>query len=851
MQSSLDKLLNDTERGEKENFLSLDPVKKFSLSKQFWTRYDDIFTKNPPFSLLEIPQEDYSILRFDVDLYPVTKTKKRLYNHELVLFIIKQIHFLIEEASKECDKRILNPNNYICCLFEKEYWSEKDGFHLIFPNLFVNHDFQNSHFVKNLNSNTYKLSSDTSKISIDNICKKPWVIWGCRKHLNSELYNLTAVYDKSLTLLSLSGFLPSSFSINKKSSVVYGKSFSRPIFKKERLTGDVDRDYKLITEWGLLQKLSLSRCEEYDFWIEIGIILYNIGCGEERFLEMWKEFSSRCEDKYDPVVCERKWRTFSIRNVTIRSLFHYFKLDDPENFNKMVYNQNISKVYDSLFPSENISKKLRNQCIFENFHIAKIFHSKYCNDLVWAPKGKMGHWYQFNGHRWVMIYEEDLKGKINGELYEYILELLDQIILDKSADEDEKVNEYLDQNQKGLNRKLHNNNFVKQTLEASKSYFINHNFHRCLDANKYLIGCENGVLDLERNVFRYSVPDDFLGMSTGIYYQEPTETDKEELYTYLEDLFVEKELIDNVLEIIASLLVGSNDDKNIIIALGPTNAGKTQLVKLFEKTLGDYAVTFPKELVYQRSISSSSARPELARVEGKRMAFINELSKEESMNVATVKELSGNDKFFARALYHDGGEITPMFTMYLSCNEVPRIPQDDEALWGRLLIINFESTFVNNPPEERKLQLENRKFARISNLDEKFSRLAPVLLWVLFNKYIDNKKKYPKGIPKCPAIRNATQSFRESNNPVFKFICERITIDEKEGSFYKCTDLFTYYSIWYKSYFPEQKIRMNKDQFKEAFIKLSGKKIVKEKPDETSRKTEGWSHIVYGEKVDT
>lgn len=851
-------LLNEVSvEGREKNFLTLEPVPtKLSIdSKKFWDLYDKTFREEHRFSLLEIPQYDFSILRFDIDVYPSNGINSgRLYNNQIVTDIVKQIFFLIEEASKkECNKDINNPANSICCIFEKTEWSIKDGFHIVLPYLFARHDFQDAYFVTNLQKylKTYPIKSEKiSSIQVDKVSKKPWVVLGCRKKSKSDIYMLKIVYDRNLSLLSTSDFLPSSFSVNKTSTIVYGKTI-KPIFKKERLPSEIDADYKTIVEWGLLNKLSSFRSENYDSWIEIGIILYNIGCGEERFLDFWKDFSSKCPEKYKEETCEKKWRTFSARNVTIRSLFYFFKQDDPQSFDKMVYHQNINKVYQGLFPSERAREQLKNNYVFEDYHVAKIFHNKYCNDLVWAPsKGRQGFWYIFEGNKWKNIYEETLRGKINEELFAYINDLFDQIKIDESNEDDEKISKYLTTNQDLLNRKLNRVTFVKQTIEASKSFFINGNFNKYLDANKFLIGCENGVLDLERNIFRQSSPDDFVSMSTGIYYHEPTAKDIEELYDYLEDIFVDMELINNVLEIMASLLVGSNDDKNIIIALGPTNAGKTQLVKLFEKTLGDYAVTFPKELVYQRTISSSSAKPELARVEGKRIAFINELSKDERMNVATVKELSGNDKFYARNLYSDGGEIVPMFTMYLSCNEVPRIPQDDEALWGRLLIINFESVFLNNAPKERSIQLKERKFSRIPNLEEKFSRLAPTLLWLLFSKYTENKSKYPKGIPKCSAIRKATERFRESNNPVYKFILERITIDNKDGVFYKCTDLFTYYSSWYKSYFPDQKIRINKDQFKEAFCKHSGLSLVKEKPDERSRKTEGWANIVYGEKTD-
>jgi phage/plasmid primase, P4 family, C-terminal domain len=846
MLSSLESLIKENNCLGKENFLSLDPItKKFYLPKTVWKTIDSFYKNDDveSVSLLEIPQEEYSILRFDIDIYPTDSTKglKKLYNEDTIVDVVKRVHYLINSLQYE---NIGHANNFICCVFEKENWKIKDGFHLIFPHLFVKHEFQDGFFVRELQ----EYLKDKS-VSVDKVSKKPWVVLGFRKKTDSDLYKLTEVYDKNLTASPPSKFLPSSFSVNQKSIIVYGKTFRQPILKKERLPKDIKSDYDSIVQWGLLDKLSITRSENYDSWIEIGIALYNIGCGEESFLELWKEFSNKCPNKFDSSVCDKKWRSFRARNITIRSLFYYFKQDDPKSFDQMVYLQNINKVYQDLFPSDQIADQLKSNCVFENCHIAKIFYNKYCNDFIWAPsKGKGGSWYTFDGHKWILLPEEILREKINGEFSRYIDDLFDQIRLDKSTeDEDGKISKYLYLNQKKLDNKLNNINFIKNVIEASKSYFINQNFQKHLDANKFLIGCENGVLDFDREIFRYSSPDDFLSMSTGIYYEEPTDEEIHELNCYLEDLFVDQKLIDNVLEIIASSLIG-NDDKNIIVALGPTNAGKTGLVNLLEKTLGDYAVTFPKELVYQRAISSSSARPELARVEGKRIAFINELSKDERMNVATVKELSGKDKVYARRLYSEGNEIIPMFTLYLSCNEVPRIPQDDEALWGRLLIIGFESSFINEASENRAIQLKERKFPRISNLGEKFFKMAPTLLWVLFDTYINNKRNYSKGIPICKSISESTKSFRESNNPVFRFIQERITIDEQEGKFFKCGLLFDLYAVWYKSYFPDKKVRINKEQFKQSFIKHSGLPLVKEKIEDHTRKIEGWNHITFGDK---
>lgn len=872
--TALNKWRVDTQSGEFDLITIQSPITKYNVDRQqFWELYNAYYVASQletyPMScyLLESPRTEYSYLRFDIDFYPPKNQPPnhnvRLYTTRDILDAIKHINFLIDDlAGKECEQHIQSANNYICCVFEKDSWKAKDGVHIAYPNLFIRNEFQNSYFVSKLQIHFNKVAN--REISVDKVAMKPWVLLGSHKTQTDVRYQLRNAFNHALEPISIEPYnLPSVFSINNYSAIVYGKSRQLPvIMKRTRLMTDIEKDLKQIRDWNIMSYLSIDRCYAYDKWIEIGLTLYNIGCGDERFLHLWKEFSQRCPDKYDEKACEVKWATFETRNLTLGSLIYHFKADSPGQFNRHVNSRNLDDMYNRMFCFDINNEAIRPAMIktltstfhIEHRDIADIMFNKYNTDIVWSKlsnKRGDGMWYQFTGVRWMAVPEEFIDNLIYDKIAPYMASIMEDMEPEAQQQGATEIDTYMMKKKTMIDNKLRNGGFISGCLQAARPKFLRQNFK--LDSNKFLIGCENGVLDLERKVFRSASPDDYIGMSTGITYVEnPSKSDIDELHEYFSELFTDGDLRTNVIELLANMLVGSNDDKNVFIALGKANTGKSQLVLFLTQALGDYILTFPTDLVYQRSGASNSSgcRPELTRATGKRIGCVNELSKRQHMNVSTIKELSGNDRFYARDLFKGGQEHTPMFTLYMTCNDVPKIPEDDEAMWSRILIIPFSSQYSHAAPKDRAAQYATRTFPRVANLDAKFKRLAPTFLWMLFNRYKMNSLTYDKGIPICDAIKTATRRHREEHNPVYKFFEDRISIDRELGGFIPCTKMFDYFSLWYKSFFPDQRLRMNKDAFKEAFDSTSKIPRTKEKPEGALKKIEGWPFLIYGEKGD-
>ena len=67
------------------------------------------------------------------------------------------------------------------------------------------------------------------------------------------------------------------------------------------------------------------------------------------------------------------------------------------------------------------------------------------------------------------------------------------------------------------------------------------------------------------------------------------------------------------------------------------------------------------------------------------------------MNGGLLKELSGGDTIYSRALFKEGREFKPQEKFILVSNMLSDVAADDKALWRRLWAIPFEVTFKAHP----------------------------------------------------------------------------------------------------------------------------------------------------------
>jgi hypothetical protein len=73
-----------------------------------------------------------------------------------------------------------------------------------------------------------------------------------------------------------------------------------------------------------LEHISAIRADNYQDWLEVGMVLHSVDSG---LFDAWDKFSSLSSTKYNRAVCEEKWASFAGDEISIGSLLHWAAQD--------------------------------------------------------------------------------------------------------------------------------------------------------------------------------------------------------------------------------------------------------------------------------------------------------------------------------------------------------------------------------------------------------------------------------------------------------------------------------------------------------------------------------------------
>jgi phage/plasmid-associated DNA primase len=255
----------------------------------------------------------------------------------------------------------------------------------------------------------------------------------------------------------------------------------------------------------------------------------------------------------------------------------------------------------------------------------------------------------------------------------------------------------------------------------------------------------------------------------------------------------------------SDVFVGGNHSKIVQVWTGEGDNAKSITQILFEKMLGEYAVKLPTSLIIGKRTQSSAACPELVRAgNGVRFAVLQEPDQKDIINIGILKELSGNDTFFARGLFKEGGEITPMFKLVLICNEPPQLPYGDKAVWNRIRVIPYEATFCDDAPETLEQQILEKRYPKDRQFADKIPGMVEAFAYLLLERRKQTRKHFE------PAkVKMATEGYRKKNDIYRQFIEESIIDDAKKKI--SLLELYTSFKEWFKESLPNHQIPIKND----------------------------------------
>jgi Megaviricetes DNA primase len=884
-------------KGEPFTHTTKDPSGSYYIGEDayegFITNYCNKIRKGARPTVTEKPGA-YGPLRVDFDFRSSLDVgTHRQYDLSILKEIIK---FYQTEIKAAVDKEEFEDNMLWCILLEKkaprvEDGKIKDGFHLHFPYFICEGWFQDEFLREKVTRKMIeahlwkgkKFIEPVEKFIDTNMARKQWLMYGSAKKNGAEPFLISKAFDKALEEISLTEIFQNQLK-GKKLPVQYylprfmtvrdyteqtplnsemevrrcayrTKKTRKNIVVKKRSIEEVLEDIKIIKDGEIMSMLSDDRADTFETWMDVGWTLFNIGQGCDESLELWIDFSKRSE-KFVEGDCEEKWAKMEMKGKTMGSLLAMAKSDNPNHFKEWKDANVKTYLYKSLL------ERKPNE-----WDMAQVVHKLY-KDRFLCSDSKRDIWYEFVNHKWQYMDDGITLKKLFAteivDLYYVLKAELSATCASSAGDETKRAK--CDAQAKKCDEiitALKTCTFQSNLMKMCKVLFHDTIFVKKMDENKLLFVCENGVLDLEFFIFRDGRPDDYMTFSCNIPYHKYTKDDDEwkDLKLFLRKVFTNKNRRSYFKDIACAAMEGGNVNKQFVIGTGGGDNAKTVTFNLLELTFGEYAMKFPREMLIKgNSKNSSGARPELARVRGKRMVVIQEVAKDETLSIGVIKEYTGNDSFFARGLYEKGTEIRPMFTLFMCCNEPPQIPGHDDATWNRVRILDYDSKFVKPTdlkkcpvPESEEEQFKMKRFKADPTFGDKLPEMAVVMLSYLFERF----KKYKKrGLREPPEVQMATSMYRSMNDVYLQFIQDRLeevvypkTTKDADKEFLKLAELHAEFTAWYQeTHTSYSREKFNRVTLKHEFnkkMKNAGKKgradgwfgyrLVLDEPDEETQ----------------
>ena len=293
----------------------------------------------------------------------------------------------------------------------------------------------------------------------------------------------------------------------------------------------------------------------------------------------------------------------------------------------------------------------------------------------------------------------------------------------------------------------------------------------------------NGIVNLKDGSFRPSKPEDYIRCPCPVDWQG-SDHPAPQFEKFVSSIFDGNEdIVKSVQRILGYALTGQQTEHIMPILVGSGGNGKDTLIKIVQRVLGELAGPVGEEIMIS-SRNNSAASNIASTLRFKRIAYVSETKDGAYLDSSRVKLLTGGGKLQAKQLYKDPISFEQQHTLFLMTNDKPRINSEDDAIWRRILLIEFPLSFTDDP----KLPNQRKADKYLSSKLE--AELSGILAW-LVRGCLDWQQQ---GLSPCKAILDATLDYRDSEDLIGQFIEDTMIV--KADAKISLSLFYRYYEEW-------------------------------------------------------
>lgn len=299
--------------------------------------------------------------------------------------------------------------------------------------------------------------------------------------------------------------------------------------------------------------------------------------------------------------------------------------------------------------------------------------------------------------------------------------------------------------------------------------------HSKLDFDPWLLGVENGVIDLRTGGFRQGCKDDFILKVAGCAYKHGALAPR--WLQFLCEIFAnDQEIIDYVRKLIGYTLTGKTDEQIFLFLHGEGANGKTTFIETLAALLGTYGQRAPQTLLVT-SDHGHEPRNEIARLHGARLVVSSETCEGDRLAENRIKDMTGGDTLTGRFLYRESFDFVPVLKLWMFGNHRPEIRGTDHGIWRRVRLIPF-NVQIDEDRRERSL------------LNKLREELPGILNWA-----VDGCLSWQRdGLIPPSKVSTATSEYREDEDILRDFLTE--VTEHDNGGRIEHARLYNRYEDW-------------------------------------------------------
>ncbi len=226
------------------------------------------------------------------------------------------------------------------------------------------------------------------------------------------------------------------------------------------------------------------------------------------------------------------------------------------------------------------------------------------------------------------------------------------------------------------------------------------------DTEQDALNVANGVLNLRTGELVPHAPTQRFTYCTRVEYDESA--DDTPWVDWLIDTVGEKQA--SWLQLaVGYTLTGHTREEVLFYLFGPPRAGKGIFTETLLAMLGKPLATEINFGTFTAQRTGDSQNFDLAPLKPCRMVAASESNSYERFNEAKLKSLTGGNEIYCAFKHHDHFGYQPQFKIWLSSNQPVNADPDDDAVWGRLRVVEFPHSHLGKEDKTLKRKMKSKE----------------------------------------------------------------------------------------------------------------------------------------------